>query len=102
MEQPLNEDARRMLEELRVAGAKRRVEDDAAIGEAKRTLGKEPFDIEVLQRYYDVSLDTRGYPLSPGGIRDYERKYYLLAPEEVRTMKQFADHLYYLYTNDCG
>lgn len=102
MEQHLNEDARRTLEVLRAAIAERRAREDAAIEEAKRTSNREPFDIEVFQQYYDPSLDIRERPIAVGDIKEYERKYYLLAPEEIRTLEQFADHLIFLHQNDAG
>ncbi|GAA0961563.1 hypothetical protein GCM10009550_54310 [Actinocorallia libanotica] len=101
-QQHLNEDARRTLENLRAARAERLAREEAAVKEAKRTSGREPFDIEVLQRYYDPSLDIGARPIAAGDIKEYERKYYLQAPEEISTLERFADYLLFLHQNDAS
>ncbi|MBJ6759758.1 hypothetical protein JGU66_03225 [Myxococcaceae bacterium JPH2] len=94
--------AEETLKELRQARDKRREEERAAIRQARATSGREPFDIEKFKGLYDVSLDVGSRALGPGDVEDYERKYYLAAPAEVKTLQQFAEHLMWLFKNDAG
>jgi hypothetical protein len=97
-----DDEVRQLRESLAAHRARREAAEAAAIEEARRTSGKEPFTVEALQALYDTSLDTGDHPVSPGDIREYEYRYYLSAPDEVRTVAQFAEYLLWLHKNDAG
>jgi len=94
--------AEETLAALRQAREKRQAQEQAAVRQARATSAREPFDIEKLRRHYDVGLDLGDREPGPGDIADYERRYYLSAPADVKTLEQFAEHLMWLHKNDAG
>ncbi|ROO89778.1 hypothetical protein EDD29_7486 [Actinocorallia herbida] len=82
---------------------RRREADEAArVAEQRATSGREPFSMAELRAHYPVDLDLRGRPLEERDVRSYERRYYLWAPPEVRTMEAFAAYLSLLRDNGVG
>ncbi|MCE9666391.1 hypothetical protein LY474_01080 [Myxococcus stipitatus] len=87
------------LKQLRDALQQRKQAEREQVKKARATSGKEPFDIARFQAVYNVAWDRGAEPLTPSAIEDYERRYYLDAPE-VKTLQQFAEHLTRLRDHD--
>lgn len=99
---PTNDEPHAALDQLSEFIARREAEAAAALIEARADSGKEPFSIEALQAAYNLSLDLGTHPLTPAAVADYERRYYLTTPTDIRTVAQFGEYLYCLYVNEAG
>ncbi|WP_306361105.1 hypothetical protein [Nocardia sp. CC227C] len=82
--------------------ARREAEAAAALAAARIGSGKEPFSLEALRAAYDLTLDLGTRPLTAADVAEYERRYYLTTPADIRTVAQFGEYLYSLYINEVG
>ena len=87
---------------IRATLAAREAEDRRRVAAARAAGDREPFDPAKFLAVYNVTLDLGNLPLAQEHLDDYERRYYLRSPPEVRTLAAFADHLWWLRQNDAG
>ena len=86
-DEPQDDDAfyRRLFAKQRALSASRL----AAAKAEQHAAGKEPFDLDALERIYDTSTEAGALGSRETRQKQYERYYYLLYPH-VMTLEEFA------------